>query len=92
MTSLQFAIGRITLPADGSATEIVPIRIGRTELRLFPLSGGAFFYGPDNSVTVQTGYPVNSTNTSKEALLNVESAVYAAGANSVVGFLEIFSA
>lgn len=92
MSTLQFAIGRVTLPADGSASEVVPIRVGRTELRLFPISGSAFAYGPDNTVTVQTGYPINSVNTLKEALLNVESAIWAAGANSVVGFLEIFSA
>ena len=91
MATIQFAVGRI--PVSGTPAQVVGARVGRTELRLFPLTPGAIYYGPTNAVTTAAGYPVNGVNSLMEAKLNVESAVWVVGApGSSLAFLEIFSA
>lgn len=96
--TIQFATGKVSIGT--TATEIVPVRAGRTELRLFSIpgvggSGLPVFYGPDSSLTTSNGYPVNSLSATSpvEKTLNVESAVYGiATVPLAVYFLEIFSA
>lgn len=91
--TIQFATGKVSV--GNTATQIVPARAGRTELRLITTGSGVpVYYGPDSGVTTLTGYPVNSLSTTapQEKTLNVESAVYGISGGATVYFLEIFSA
>lgn len=73
--------------------QVVPANANRAELRLVAKGVNApVFYGPDNTVSASTGYPITGlSNNTAEARLVETGAVWATspGGPMVVYFLEI---
>lgn len=87
---IRFAYGKVTITT--LATQIVPDRVGRKELRIFSVGTGVFL-GPDDTLTVSNGLPT-SVPAALAALADtpIEGSMYgivSTGAVSV-SFVEIY--
>ncbi len=93
---LRLNVGRVSIPTL-TATEIVPARVGRKELRLLGVGGtsvSGIGLGPDDTVTINDSYLPPVQPSVEYVLTGVEDAVYgvyqAGTGPKTVQFLEIY--
>jgi hypothetical protein len=91
--SIQFNVGQVSLTGN-TAGQILPARVGRKEVRLIGVgntpSSSPFAIGPDNSVTLTSGYKPPLLN--GEYIFNTEGEIWGIGQQThpLIGFLEIY--
>jgi len=89
---LKLNVGQVTLVAN-TATEIVPSRSGRKELRMFGFGGSSnqAAFGSTNGVTLTNGFKPLDSSLTTVTLAGMEDSVFGfCAVAKVIQFLEIY--